>query len=763
MAGGAVGAQPPHHAGPRTSAGPELVSNVDPALDDGMHYELYSIMIHSGGAMGGHYYAYIKSFDDGKWYHFNDGSVSEITDDCIEKAFGGVSHSYSSYSSYSYSYSSAYSSSVSAYMLMYRRIESKRNCFSYNLENMPPSARSALARVKEDEEHRKQEEALKKQQINVTMVWQSPNMPAPIEQEGVFLKTSTIGEMKAAAYKTLKVEESGVPLERIRVRKVRGRVPDQPLGDEEKLSTVYWGYGLLTLMLEASRPDGTFEEYDPNGTLLEHHMYDATTNTSVKGNMSIPNQATLLDIKKKIAESAGAADPSRVLVVKTKNTTSWTSGVEQLVGDTRVAASEYYLYAGSKIGSCVVPEGVEMEVALKGLTDTFGRLVNTVMVTLVKLDDPDTPGKLIAVDQRMTLKEFKVEVVAPLVGLTDTQFRIFKPSYYYYDKTPIEVTALSDSMSMLFSYHPDKIFWQVGRALEEGQTALDIYLFDNRKGQPMVFDKIFDGAFTTNCNLGELRREAVAMLDEYRAANPEWKHKDRTYALENIRIRDVKRTQEGPGYVYVDDAMSLVLSNLSSPRQMCIQILDEPQLPITHQYMVIFLRRWHPDTLTLGGLEEAALQVGLAGQRREGTTMEAVVEAISQRSGIEVEHVGVARGAYMFPYDQSALKMLDARWDPPYATNSGQEMGLEHGCCIYYRDNRVPAKEISEEERAVLQKDDKAKVQKKKAATYYRKEKAITINSAAATSAEATPSPLPDPRTGSVSVTPADDKKDEKK
>ena len=46
-------------------------------------YELYSILIHSGSAMGGHYYAYIKSFEDGKWYNFNDGSVSVIPQNII--------------------------------------------------------------------------------------------------------------------------------------------------------------------------------------------------------------------------------------------------------------------------------------------------------------------------------------------------------------------------------------------------------------------------------------------------------------------------------------------------------------------------------------------------------------------------------------------------------------------------------------------------------------------------------------------------------
>jgi ubiquitin carboxyl-terminal hydrolase 47 len=41
-------------------------------------YELYAVLVHSGSAIGGHYYAYIKSFEDGKWYNYNDSNVSEI-------------------------------------------------------------------------------------------------------------------------------------------------------------------------------------------------------------------------------------------------------------------------------------------------------------------------------------------------------------------------------------------------------------------------------------------------------------------------------------------------------------------------------------------------------------------------------------------------------------------------------------------------------------------------------------------------------------
>lgn len=41
-------------------------------------YELFSIMIHSGSASGGHYYAYIKEFENGEWFCFNDQSVSPV-------------------------------------------------------------------------------------------------------------------------------------------------------------------------------------------------------------------------------------------------------------------------------------------------------------------------------------------------------------------------------------------------------------------------------------------------------------------------------------------------------------------------------------------------------------------------------------------------------------------------------------------------------------------------------------------------------------
>lgn len=47
------------------------------------------MLVHSGSAVGGHYYAYIKSSEDGKWRNYNDSDVREITLEDVASVFGG--------------------------------------------------------------------------------------------------------------------------------------------------------------------------------------------------------------------------------------------------------------------------------------------------------------------------------------------------------------------------------------------------------------------------------------------------------------------------------------------------------------------------------------------------------------------------------------------------------------------------------------------------------------------------------------------------
>ena len=78
-------------------------------LEDGPFvYELYAVMLHKGGAYGGHYSAYIKDLEgdtEDSWYHFNDSLVSDISVTELADAFGGKANF------------------ANAYMLMYRLYE----------------------------------------------------------------------------------------------------------------------------------------------------------------------------------------------------------------------------------------------------------------------------------------------------------------------------------------------------------------------------------------------------------------------------------------------------------------------------------------------------------------------------------------------------------------------------------------------------------------------------------------------------------------
>eukprot|EP01051_Picozoa_sp_SAG22_P018820 SAG22_NODE_3285_length_1805_cov_2.285463_1_plen_470_part_10 len=90
--------------------------------DKKLEYELFAIMIHSGSALGGHYYAYIKSFADNKWFEFNDSTITEISEEDTKKAYGGLvtTTRMGGYGAYSSAYQPR---SATAYMLMYRRVD----------------------------------------------------------------------------------------------------------------------------------------------------------------------------------------------------------------------------------------------------------------------------------------------------------------------------------------------------------------------------------------------------------------------------------------------------------------------------------------------------------------------------------------------------------------------------------------------------------------------------------------------------------------
>ena len=56
-------------------------------------YKLHSVLVHSGGPNGGHYYAFIRPLGVEQWYRFDDERVTKVTQkEAVEGQFGGVEH-----------------------------------------------------------------------------------------------------------------------------------------------------------------------------------------------------------------------------------------------------------------------------------------------------------------------------------------------------------------------------------------------------------------------------------------------------------------------------------------------------------------------------------------------------------------------------------------------------------------------------------------------------------------------------------------------
>eukprot|EP01052_Picozoa_sp_SAG31_P046057 SAG31_NODE_8655_length_1412_cov_1.772277_1_plen_371_part_01 len=62
-----------------SNGGSDSNENCD-AETGNLNYELFAMLIHSGTALGGHYYAYVKDLSQRKWYNFNDSQVNPCTD-----------------------------------------------------------------------------------------------------------------------------------------------------------------------------------------------------------------------------------------------------------------------------------------------------------------------------------------------------------------------------------------------------------------------------------------------------------------------------------------------------------------------------------------------------------------------------------------------------------------------------------------------------------------------------------------------------------
>ncbi|XP_013394518.1 ubiquitin carboxyl-terminal hydrolase 47 isoform X3 [Lingula anatina] len=253
--------------------------NARDLTNDGPYvYELFSIMIHSGSAAGGHYYAYIKNLKDGRWYSFNDQHVTTITYDDIKKTYGGSSASRGYYSA-------AYTSSTNAYMLMYRKIDKKNNADFIQVSEFPDHLKRELDAIKNKEETDKKMKEMEKSMCKIKLFCVHPVQKKQMETKLEVHKDKTLKEATEMAWKLMELEEL-VPLDCVRLVKYdefHDSLEKSFEGEEDTpMSTLLGGVKttyMFDLLLETKRPDQEFQAYKPGGVTVKVYQVHLDTET----------------------------------------------------------------------------------------------------------------------------------------------------------------------------------------------------------------------------------------------------------------------------------------------------------------------------------------------------------------------------------------------------------------------------------------------------------------------------------------------------
>uniref|UniRef100_A0A671Q5F3 Ubiquitin carboxyl-terminal hydrolase 47 n=1 Tax=Sinocyclocheilus anshuiensis TaxID=1608454 RepID=A0A671Q5F3_9TELE len=273
-------------------------------------FELFSVMVHSGSAAGGHYYACIKSFSDSQWYSFNDQHVSKITQDDIRKTYGGSSGSRGYYSS---AFARCVNLCVFAEFL--------------EVEDFPEHIKRLMQREKESEEQEKRQREIERNTCKIKLFCMHPVKMMMVENKLEVHKDKTLREATEMAYKLMDLE-GVVPLDCCRLvkydefheyleRSYEGE-EDMPMG--LLLGGVKSSY-MFDLLLEIRRPDQVFQPYKPGEVMVKVHVVDLKSE-SIAAPVSVRaylNQ-TITEFKQLIAQATGlCAETMRVVLERCYN------------------------------------------------------------------------------------------------------------------------------------------------------------------------------------------------------------------------------------------------------------------------------------------------------------------------------------------------------------------------------------------------------------------------------------------------------------
>jgi len=588
---------------------PEVLDLTDSvALEEGdekkeLKYQLYGVLIHSGSALAGHYYSYIRDHSDGSWHEFNDSNVSGITDLKYQDAWGGSkekSHKSSRYSGYgtSSSYTSSYESSANAYMLLYRQIDPDRNLDVVSNGMIRQEILDIVAEHEGKVQHKKEEAARKYDEIDIKVHYKEN------ESKHTVLRTNTLVELLKVAHEHYKLEDEGFTLENARLRLYTyHHMPGETyVGKEDESLVQLRIYGQVALLLETRVKGEEWSVFDPTALSLRVSLLKEGGTFGEPKHIACPDGATLETLQDKVSETFNVKRDKIRLIKEATYTTGapdkmmWT-GVKKFSGDLK---KYHRMHAGDNL----YIEVVEKDEDESGLLDAYDSVRNHITI---KFNHPDTEATLSTkIDKRRTLGELR-EVISTLVEIPVGQFRI-KDSNKELDMDNKALNA------------PGVAIWNnTSLVIEKGLSGavkVDFTLCD--KEDLFKFHELFEmevDQMVTVSNLIDL--VAAKLKEKGKAGSPD---------SSLIRLRD--RICDHPGKIFHKGlTLKSAVSYMRDGMEIAVEVVEKPE-ELKDSNVMLYVQRWHPESYTIGSRFEIAVHAD--------ATLTEMKEIYSEASGISI-------------------------------------------------------------------------------------------------------------------------------
>ncbi|KAL3674637.1 hypothetical protein V7S43_000579 [Phytophthora oleae] len=643
-------------------------------------YELYSVLIHSGSALGGHYYAYIKSLETGKWYNFNDSSVSEISDTELKTAFGGAS-------------GSGYSmrSSTCAYMLLYRLVNADKNINVILPESIPQYMKDRIHADEEKIRRLEQERIEMAKKVQMKFFMKGPK-PKNIEKAIHVYKTATMREVLETAYKEFAKEKDVIipSIESVRLRGYNDYncLLSDTYNDKEDMTLSSVGvYAGHQMFLEVKSADEEWEEHDPTKLQLFIRRFvdpeaDNTRSTSqnsfVARCVQVDEDANVASLCAVIAKKFSVRADHKIRLIK-KSATTYSIAAAKILNANE---EERTLNLRLKMDLHVV-NGTELyfeetaDLILRSPAEAyFEREANMITVNFKYLTSPAEP---IRIDRRETIRTLKEQISAK-IDLPSDKFKLLRGI----NSAGVEIKAIDSTLSKLSIGSNHTVFALEGTPLNTGEYNFRLMFYNpthtdsdspenddrSNQDQPTVtnaddkfdIDEVLvstgkDDSLLTFVNqvviseemlVEDIRRKVWDELVEKKLVQPE----DGKFTPSHVRLRDLR--QSTMTSVLVDGQKLVEASKLAvyEGRSIVAELLSEPETSEVNHRIVEFA---YVNRATWCFVKNRRHEVIISTSEEEKHPDTYLADAASAALSIPAERLAFSR----IPYHRDSIDILE--------------------------------------------------------------------------------------------------------